>query len=137
MSKSVKRGSLGLLFVILAVVGAFAVASSTAASRPAPREITLVAEDMAFYLADAQGPAREPNPTLVVRRGETVRLVLVNRDRGMDHDFVAGALEVATSLVPGDGSTTSAVFEAPTEPGRHEYLCSLHARMMRGVLEVR
>jgi plastocyanin len=138
MSKSVKRGSLTLLFVILAVLGAFAVASSTAALRPAPREIVLVAEGMAFYLQDAAGQAgREANPTIVLQRGETVRVVLVNRDGGMDHDFVSDGLDVATNVVPGDGSVASILLEAPAEPGRYEYVCSLHERMMRGVVEVR
>jgi hypothetical protein len=137
MSKTVKRGSLTLLFVVLAVVGAFAIAGSTAALRPAPREIVLVAQDMAFFLDGPAGGARTPNPTLTLERGEIVRLTLINRDAGMDHDWAARGLDVATRLVRGDGSVTSALIEAPAEPGRHEYVCSVHDKMMRGVLEVR
>lgn len=140
MSKNVKRGSLGLLFVAIAVVGAFAITTGTAASRPEPREIVLVAEDMAFYLlggATETASPRDPNPTLSLERGETVRVVLVNRDPGMQHDWVADGLEAATRLVPGDGTVTSVLLTAPETPGRHDYVCSLHARMMRGVVEVR
>jgi plastocyanin len=140
MSKNVKRGSLGLLFAALAVLGAFAIASSTAASRPAPREIVLVAEGMAFHLLGGAGETASPavpNPTLSLERGETVRVVLVNRDPGMEHDWAADGLDAATRVVPGDGSVASVLLTAPEAPGRHEYVCSLHARMMRGTIEVR
>ena len=140
MSKTVKRGSLGLLFALLALVGAFAISSSTAASRPEPREIVLVAEDMSFRLLGGSGeaaPSAVPNPTLSLERGETVRLVLVNRDPGMEHDWASRGLDAATRVVPGDGSVASVLLTAPEEPGRHDYVCSLHARMMRGVIEVR
>jgi plastocyanin len=136
MSKTVKRGSLTLLFVSLAALGALAL-SDTASSRSAPREIVLVAEDMAFYLDGAAGAQRTANPTLTLERGETVRLVLVNRDPGMEHDWASRGLDVTTRLIPGDGSVTSTLIEAPAEPGRHDYVCSLHARMMRGVIQVR
>lgn len=137
MSKNVKRGSLTLLFVALAVLGVFAIAGSTAALRPEPREIVLVAEDMAFFFDGPDGTTRIPNPTITLERGETVRLTLVNRDAGMEHDWAARGLDVATRLLPGDGSSTTTLIEAPAEPGRHEYVCSLHDRMMRGVLDVR
>jgi plastocyanin len=136
MSKTVKRGSLTLLFVALATVGALAL-SDTASSETAPREIVLVAEGMAFYLDGASGAERTANPTLTLGRGETVRLVLVNRDAGMEHDWASRGLDAGTPAVPGDGSVTSVSIEAPAEPGRHEYVCSLHARLMRGVIEVR
>lgn len=136
MSKTVKRGSLTLLFVALAALGAL-VLSGTASSETVPREIVLVADDMAFYLDGATGAERIANPTLTLGRGETVRLVLVNRDPGMDHDWGSRGLDAGTSVIPGDGGTTSVRIEAPAEPGRHEYVCSLHARMMRGVIEVR
>jgi plastocyanin len=136
MSKTVKRGSLTLLFVGLAALGALAL-SGTASSETASREIVLVAEGMAFYLDGASGAERVANPTLTLGRGETVRLVLVNRDAGMEHDWASRGLDAGTSTIPGDGGTTSVRIEAPAEPGRHEYVCSLHARMMRGVIEVR
>jgi plastocyanin len=136
MSKTVKRGSLTLLFVGLAALGALAL-SGTASSKTAPREIVLVAQDMAFYLDGASGAERIANPTLTLGRGETVRLVLVNRDPGMEHDWASRGLDAGTSVVPGDGSVASVSIEAPATPGRHEYVCSLHARMMRGVIEVR
>ena len=40
------------------------------------------------------------NPTLRLRAGETVRLVLRNEDRGMKHDFTVPAWNAATPLIP-------------------------------------
>ena len=54
---------------------------------PEPREIVVVASDMAFYV-DGGG---EANPLIRVEAGETVRLVLWNEHPGVVHDFVVGA----------------------------------------------
>ena len=121
--------------LLLAALGALAL-TDTASSEAAPREIVLVAEDMAFYL-DGAGATRAANPTIELARGETVRLVLVNRDSGFEHDWASSGLRAATRAVAGDGSVTSALVHAPAERGRHEYVCSLHARMMRGSIEVK
>lgn len=100
--------------------------------RGEPRIITLTARDMAFYLPGDP----TPNPTLVLRRGEEVRLTLNNQDRGMTHDFAVESLDVATRPLRRAGTATTLVFEAPGRPGESEYVCTFHALMMKGVLKV-
>ena len=99
---------------------------------PETREVRLVARDMAFYLPGGE----VPNPTLRLAAGERVRLVLVNDDPGMLHDMVAQGLGAATPLIE-RGGTASVELRAPATPGSHEYLCSLHPVLMRGLIEVR
>ena len=50
---------------------------------------------MTFYL-DGQA---DPNPTLRLRAGETVRLVLRNDDEGMTHDFAIPGWKAATKRI--------------------------------------
>ncbi len=100
--------------------------------RPGLREIVLEARGMAFYLPDNS----EPNPMLTLRAGEKVRLRLINRDRGLEHDWNVESLKLATRLLTGNGASDQIVLTAPDEPGRHEYACSVHSKMMRGILEV-
>lgn len=119
----------------LAALGVFVGTLSlavAAASKSSPREIVLITRDMAFFRPGSP----QPNPTLTVARGEVVRLRLVNEDRGMLHDWAVQAWETSTRLI-GGGSSDSIVFTAPTEPGDHDYVCSTHAVLMRGRLEVR
>src|SRR5215210_4285855 len=106
--------------------------SARTSSREEPRVITLTARDMAFYLAGDP----TPNPTLVLRHGEKVRLTLTNQDRGMKHDFAVESLDVATRPLNRNGTTTSLVFKAPERPGESEYVCTFHAGIMKGVLKV-
>jgi plastocyanin len=131
MSEQTKRRLLQLLILAL-VVGTllFAVA---AASKPSKREIVLVARDMAFYLPDGS----TPNPTIQVSPGESIRLRLINEDRGMLHDWAVDAWGTTTGLIRGDGGSASVVFTAPDQTGDHEYVCSTHAVLMRGRVEVR
>jgi plastocyanin len=120
-------GAAGIVAVTLA-----AAAMVAGATEPV-HDITLVARDMAFYLPQNA----QPNPPLEVSREAQVRLTLVNRDTGIDHDLAVVALDVETPAIPGDGGSTSVEFRAPREPGIHEYVCRLHGRMMRGQLTVR
>ena len=96
-----------------------------------PREITLTARGMAFYLdgIDAE------NPTIHVAPGERVRLTLVNEDEGMDHDVAVEAWKLETPVVHGRGRA-SVVLQAPDDPGASEYVCTLHRLMMKGTIEV-
>jgi plastocyanin len=120
-----------LLLPLLGLTVACGVALSANTNRGREiHDIQLTARDMAFYL---QGDAT-PNPTLVVGRGETVRLTFTNEDRGMEHDFAVESLDVATRKLR--GGADSVTFEAPGEPGESEYVCTLHARMMKGTLKV-
>lgn len=120
-----------ILTILLAMLVA-GVAWGISAVRDAPREIVLVARDMAFYM---QGDDT-PNPTLHLRPGESVRLTLINRDRGMRHDLAVPGLDVGTGVL-GDGSSQTVRLRAPTQTGSYDYLCRLHAQMMRGRLEIR
>lgn len=131
MSERAKRRFLQML-ALAVVVGALGLAAA-AASRAVPREIVLVTRHTAFY---APGDPT-PNPTLTVGIGETVRLRLINEDTGMTHDWTVDAWRAATRLIPGDGGSTSVVFTAPGVEGDHEYVCSTHALLMKGRLEVR
>ena len=124
-----RRQRLSVLLSVLAFAG---IAVSVMASRPAPREIVLVAKDMAFYLPGDP----TSNPTIELRPNERVRLRFVNQDRGIDHDWVVKSLSLAIRVLRGDGSSGQILITAPSSPGRHDYSCSLHDKMMTGILEV-
>jgi plastocyanin len=97
------------------------------------REVTLVAKDMAFYL---DGDGKTANPAIEVKAGETVRVVLRNRDRGLTHDFAVPASDAATDTLNWD-EEDAITFDAPDKPGSYEYVCRPHLLMMRGQLIVR
>ena len=100
-------------------------------SPPGPREIVVVASDMAFYV---DGDA-EANPRIRMEAGETIRLVLWNKQPGVVHDFVVGAWQVATPRLRGR-ERDSLVFQVPEAVGHYVYECSPHSAMMRGTIEV-
>ena len=125
-----RRRLLALPLLALAVACGIGL-SVRAAARPEPRTITLLARGMAFYLPGET----VPNPRLLVERGEELRFVLRNEDQGMAHDLAT--LGKATGLLEEVGETAELTVRAPAIPGEHEYLCSLHPRLMRGLMEVR
>jgi plastocyanin len=43
----------------------------------------------------------------------------------------------ATRRLEAAGQTTAMILRAPAVAGEHDYVCSLHPQMMRGVLEVK
>lgn len=96
------------------------------------REIRITTRDMTFYV---DGSA-EPNPTIVLRSGERVKLVLRNEDAGMSHDFAVKAWTVGTKLLEDRGEEDVITFQAPSEPGTTTYNCTPHAKMMSGTLRV-
>ena len=122
-------GAGAAVIVVLAVTAAAMVAGATEPTH----DITLVARDMAFFLPDGT----TPNPAIEVAAEEQVRLTLVNRDAGIDHDLAVSSLGVESEAIPGNGAQTTIEFRAPTTAGVHEYVCRLHGRMMRGQLTVR
>jgi plastocyanin len=126
------RSLLAIGGAVIVAVGVAAAALVAGAAEPT-HEITLVARDMAFYLPQNA----QPNPPLEIGREEQVRLTLVNRDTGIDHDLAVSSLDVETAAIPGNGDSTTVEFRAPREPGVHEYVCRLHGKMMRGRLTVR
>jgi plastocyanin len=119
---------------LLVLAGLVLMAGVTLALAPDPidREVVLVARHMGYF----EGGGQVPNPTITVRAGERVRFVLVNEDRGMLHDLAIESLAVTIPVLSGDGSRGWTMLDVPDAPGRHEYVCTLHERLMRGVLEV-
>jgi len=126
MRKNITTISLSAL-----LVAGMTLALMAGASAPDHR-ITLVARDMTFYLLESE----IANPTLMLAPGEEVRLTLINRDQGIDHDFTVATLGLASEVLPGNGSSITMSFRAPARAGRHEYSCQLHGQMMKGTLLV-
>lgn len=102
------------------------------ASKATTREVVLVAKDMAFYV---ETDPKTPNPVIEVKAGETIRVVLRNRDRGMTHDFAVPAVRAAMDELDWN-EEDDLTFEAPDEPGSYEYVCRPHLLMMKGTLRV-
>ena len=116
-----------------ALVGLMLLAALLPALSSTPaREVTLVAKGMAFYLED---DLQTPNPVIEVKAGERVRVVLVNQDRGMTHDFAVPTLDVALNLVSWNESG-EVELEAPSQPGTYQYVCRPHSLMMKGTIRV-
>ena len=101
-------------------------------SRSEAREIHLVVRDMAFYLAEDPQTA---NPTITVRAGETVHLVIRNEDRGLKHDFALPIADASTRTLS-FGEQGEMTLTVPSKPGTYEYVCRPHRAMMRGVINV-
>ncbi len=96
------------------------------------REVVLIAKGMAFYL---EGDPNRPNPTLEMKAGERVRIVLRNQDRGMTHDFAVPAVAAGMNAIDWNESG-EVTLDVPDTPGTYEYVCRPHALMMRGIIRV-
>lgn len=131
MSIMGRRVSLTTAVIAGAVLLLFA-ALLPAAGRTPSREITLVAKGMTFYL---EGRPDEPNPTIHVKAGEHVRVVLRNDDRGMKHYFAVPAIDAEMKVVNWNERGEIA-FDVPASPGTYEYICRPHSLMMRGTIQV-
>ncbi len=119
------------------VIGAMVALMLLAALLPAlsntpRREVTLVVKNMAFYLED--DPAT-PNPTIEVKAGERVRVVVKNQDRGLTHDFAVPAIDAAMKQLTWN-QTGQVTFDVPDTPGEYEYVCQPHRLMMKGTIRV-
>ena len=124
-------------FIVAAVLVAAALlpimgASSDREASPTPREIRLVAKDMTFYLEGHN----TPNPTLRVRAGEQIRLVLRNETPGMSHDLVIKPWQVQTPMLEKKGEEAVVSFRVPDRAGTATYNCTPHAEMMRGSINI-
>ena len=106
-------------------------ALGVALTRPAPREVTLVARGMAFYLENGD----TPNPTLTFKAGDRIRIVFRNQDRGISHNVVVPAVNAEFQPI-GWNQSADVVFEVPDTPGIYEYWCRPHMMMMRGTIQV-
>jgi FtsP/CotA-like multicopper oxidase with cupredoxin domain len=115
------------MVVVALLLGGLAVA----VTRPSPRDVTLVVRGMAFYLEDSS----QPNPTIRLRAGERVRIILRNEERGIQHDFASPA--IGADLDPiGWNQTADVTFVVPDQPGTYDYWCRPHMLMMRGKIIV-
>ena len=125
MSKAVllKAAVMAVLFLAIAL---------PALTSAPTREVTLVAKGMAFYI---EGDASTANPTIEVKAGERVRIVLRNEERGMTHDFALPAVAAAMDAI-GWSESAAVTFDAPETPGTYQYECRPHRLMMRGLLRV-
>ena len=122
MVRTLVKAAAGVVAVALCAI-------ALSARGSAPREIRIVARDMTFYLEGGT----EPNPVVRVRRGEHVRIVFVNQDAGMKHDFTVPAWGLETRALSGRGET-SINFRAPARAAAGAYACTPHATMMRGTI---
>ena len=118
---------------VAAIAGLMLLAALLPARSGTPtREVVLVAKGMAFYL---EGVPNRPNPTLEVRAGERLRVVLRNQDRGMTHDFTVPAVAAAMDAIDWNESG-EVTLDVPDTPGTYEYVCRPHVLMMRGTIRV-
>ena len=125
-----KRISTGPV-AIIAVVFIIVMGVARALMGENARQITIVAKDMAFYI---EGDSRA-NPVIEAHAGETLRIVLKNRDRGMTHDFAVPSVEAATDTLKWN-ENDEVTFAVPSEPGTYEYVCRPHLLMMKGTIKV-
>ena len=118
----------------IAVFGAMALTmlAGWACRTASVREVTLVARGMTFALPEQ--PAAT-NPTVRLRAGERVRLVLKNEASGLVHDLAIPDWDVKLDAIPA-GQTSSMTFTVPEKAGQVEYRCQPHAAMMSGMVEV-
>ena len=119
------------LVALVIAAGAMLLPTIASSTDAGPRDIHLVVRNMTYYVAGDD----HPNPTLKVRAGERIRLVLTNEDAGMDHDFRIEAWKVATKLLEGRGEDV-VTFTVPERRGAEDYICTPHAKMMRGAIVV-
>jgi plastocyanin len=116
----------GVSIVIVVALG-----MSWASRASSVHEISLVARGMAFYVEGTS----VANPTMQVRAGDRIRIVLKNEASGLRHDLAVPSLSAVMSPVE-PGSSGVLEFDAPAQPGRLVYECRPHAQMMHGMIEV-
>ena len=119
--------------LVAAIAGFVLLAALLPARSSTPtREVVLVARGMAFYI---EGDPSTPNPTLEVKAGERLRVVLRNQDRGMTHDFAVPAVAAAMNAI-GWNESGEVTLDVPDTPGTYEYVCRPHRLLMQGVIRV-
>jgi plastocyanin len=117
--------------VLVAALGVFAMPTPAAEIRSESRDLRLVVRNMTYYLEGSD----EANPTLRLRAGETVRILLRNDDRGMTHDFTVPAWKAATPLIQGPQEVEIAI-TAPARGANATYHCTPHGQTMKGTIIV-
>ena len=115
------------------LAAAVAATSIACNAHPGPtRDLVVVAKGMAFFV---ENDLRTANPTISLRAGERVRLVLKNEAPGLLHDLVIPAWDVAVDQLRA-GEQREVTFTVPETPGRVEYHCRPHSGMMKGSVDV-
>jgi plastocyanin len=96
------------------------------------REMVLITKDISFHLPSQPD---NPNPSLHLKKGETVKLTLLNQEPGkVLHCFTLGGLGVKTSRHLATGESETLTF-TPREKGVFSYACLMHP-MMAGKIVV-
>jgi plastocyanin len=131
MSFRTFRTRMAITTVFVLALGACALLPLGAGPRP-QREVSVTARNMAYYVGN---DSTSSNPVIKVTAGERIRISLVNKDRGFVHDLAIKDWKVETPLVH-DQESTSVIVQVPEKPGRFTYVCTLHAAMMKGTIEV-
>jgi FtsP/CotA-like multicopper oxidase with cupredoxin domain len=131
MSKFQKR-SFALLGALTLIVLVLVAAFSSLSFGRAPTE------PVRIILLETAGPTytmgKQINPTLRVRQGEMVRLVLKNYDTGTLHALEAPAFSnEIVQVAPGEEGSIE--FRADRS-GEFEYRCPQHCPLMRGRIVV-
>lgn len=117
--------------IATALLAAAALLPMLGLSREHDREVRMVAVDRTFYV---EGQST-PNPTLKLRAGDRIRLVLRNEDVGMRHDLRIREWDVAIPPVDGKGER-SLTFRVPNQRGTTSYTCTPHSSSMLGSIEI-
>ncbi len=123
----VSRKAIAAMGAVMLLVALLPALSSTPT-----RQVTLVVKGMAFYL---ENDLETPNPTIEVKAGERVRIVVKNQERGVTHDFAFPAARAVMNELTWN-QTGQVAFTAPTNPGTYEYFCQPHRLMMKGIIQV-
>ena len=74
------------------------------------------------------------NPTMIVKKGDLVKIRLNNTDTMMKHDLAIQDLDLKTSLLE-PGETTEIIFSANQE-GEYDYYCTVHPDQMKGKIVI-
>ena len=146
---------------VVAVVFAFVVSSVGLSADPAPRTIAIKAtDDMKFSVTEIVAKRGEKLRIVLSSRGTMPKIAMAHNvvvlAKGTDTDafanasamaaksgYIAPALTskvLAATKLAGNGETVEVVFDAPTAPGRYDYICSFPGHYlggMRGVLVVK
>lgn len=134
MSQAVRLASVAgtiALVVGACLIGALLIPQNASTSSGEVHVIYLVVHNMAYYFTGRN----DPNPTLHLRRGERVRIIVNNQDAGMKHDFGIDAWQTRTGLIDGIGEAQLDLV-VPSVPGEVLYSCTPHSTLMRGTIRI-
>jgi len=77
---------------------------------------------------------KETSLHTTIKRGEKVVIVIRNRDEGRNHNFSIKALGLETTVLQPE--EMGIIEFSPATSGKYNFLCTLHATKMTGILEV-